>query len=1163
MKKYTYGIASGFIVVLILTFFSGAFAENKSGKGSRLSKTSLKAGDAYRMQINNVDLPLNREGVIADVQFGGDAGGHFDGKVFLFSSGFFLSGYTNGQLWANGVASASRVQDYVPGTIASGRNDPRAQLYVVSKEDGDFAQSWIDWQDAVALGADFYDGDGDSVYNPVDLNSNGIWDPNEDRPDLLGDQTVWCVYNDAVDPALRTWIGNNPQGIEIRQTVFGYASAGLLGNLVFVRYNLLNTGSKAPTLDSVYFGVWADPDLGDHLNDLVGSDTTLNAGYVYDKGADAVYGPNSPCFLIDFFQGPVAYIPGETYTDVNANGIYDAGDTPITTAYDVKGQIMGVDTLMGAKNLGLSSFVHYIQSHPDIGDPDNHIEARYYMLGRNQQGQFLDPCNWTFGSVAGGVNCALVNNKFWYSGDPVANRGWINTNPADERQMSNTGPFTLEAGKPVNIVVAYVVGRGASSLQSVNEAKRISTFAQFIYDNNFRTPPTPPAVRPVVTTSDDVIDITWDTRRQVTFSDSTVAWNIKFEGYNIWAYRTNTTAETVNNIPNKMLLTSYDLNNFIHDVYKQNAQTQAVLLQYAQSDSVNQLPYSIYADSATGQIRLRITEDPFTGGPIIKGKPYYFAITSYALNYDALINRDQAAFGTPGDYMISGAAFAGESENIPQIITVVAGSDIYSPPGDGDPAQQVQGISSGQVTFDVVDKTKLTGQTYKVEFIIDSASVMYQPFWRLTNESSGQVLIDRAKEYSYGSTEISSTLEREGFILRVQDVVPTLGAPQLTASLDSVTKPFDVARASGVYYVGKDIPQASAVPAGTGLNGLSPLQSSFIRADQLRRVELRFGEAGKAYRYLNGYIGSALQRRSAYTYAAGVTAADTAGKGAVGLLGQGFVDVPFTAWVVDSVTQETRQLAVGFIEKSPVSPLFGNPDGQWTPGDSIRRSGEYIVIFNEPYTAEPSNVIFTGGAFGASTVWADLKGYAAPAEAPLDPVSRSKAQSPWFNALYVVGLETLPGQTVQGGTLTIPVAAYPYTNNDVFRFTTTPGGELSAEEKRQLFERVNVFPNPLFAFNPGTSYNNENPDEPFVTFSNLPQNIDIRIFTLSGSLIRTLTTQDKGGGPASPFLRWNLLNEEGLRVASGMYIAIVNSPEFGEKILKFAIIMPQKQIQRF
>jgi hypothetical protein len=107
-----------------------------------------------------------------------------------------------------------------------------------------------------------------------------------------------------------------------------------------------------------------------------------------------------------------------------------------------------------------------------------------------------------------------------------------------------------------------------------------------------------------------------------------------------------------------------------------------------------------------------------------------------------------------------------------------------------------------------------------------------------------------------------------------------------------------------------------------------------------------------------------------------------------------------------------------------------------------------------------------------------------------------------------------------------------------------------------------VYPNPLYGFNPLTSYTNGNPDEPFVTFTNLPQDIEVKIYSLSGTLLRTLSTDDKSS-PTSPFLRWDLQNESGLRVASGMYLAIVSSPIYGDKILKFAIIMPQKQIQRF
>ena len=73
-------------------------------------------GDAYYLFINNIDMPLNRTGVIADVWIPpNNPGGKFNDTTFLFSAGFFLSGYADGQLWANAVASASLVEDYRTG----------------------------------------------------------------------------------------------------------------------------------------------------------------------------------------------------------------------------------------------------------------------------------------------------------------------------------------------------------------------------------------------------------------------------------------------------------------------------------------------------------------------------------------------------------------------------------------------------------------------------------------------------------------------------------------------------------------------------------------------------------------------------------------------------------------------------------------------------------------------------------------------------------------------------------------------------------------------------------------------------------------------------------------------------------------------------------------
>jgi len=499
-----------FIVVVLLSL--GFLGDDKKGvsppkpiyKGTSTLESG-KNGDAYAMEINNIYLPMNRKGIIADVNIpppaGNGSGGQFAGGTFLFSSGFFLSGNSAGQPWANAVASATLVEDYIQGTVEGGRDDPNAVMYVLNSQDEPFGQSWQDWIDAVALGADYHDGDGNGEYSPVDRNGNGKWEPDEDRPDLIGDETVWCVYHDGIVAALRRWNTVSPKGIEIRQSVFAFASAGAIGNIVFVRFRFKYVGldpSDPDQLDEVYFGVWADPDVGDATDDVVGVDVPRNAGYTYNNTPDAVYGNQVPCFMIDFFSGPRSYIPGETFVDNNGNGVYDEGDTPIDTAFSVRGQIKGIAEFPGAMNLPISSFVEYINGDPNLNDPSNKEEARNYMLGLDRVGDAPDPCDFAFGNGPF-PGCETTDPRFWFSGDPVTGDGWLNVMNVDQRQMTNTGPIILRKETPENpdveneIIVAYVVGRGETPLEGITKAREIDDGAQNIFDLNFLAPSPPPS----------------------------------------------------------------------------------------------------------------------------------------------------------------------------------------------------------------------------------------------------------------------------------------------------------------------------------------------------------------------------------------------------------------------------------------------------------------------------------------------------------------------------------------------------------------------------------------------------------------------------------------------------------------------------------------------
>lgn len=84
----------------------------------------------------------------------------------------------------------------------------------------------------------------------------------------------------------------------------------------------------------------------------------------------------------------------------------------------------------------------------------------------------------------------------------------------------------------------------------------------------------------------------------------------------------------------------------------------------------------------------------------------------------------------------------------------------------------------------------------------------------------------------------------------------------------------------------------------------------------------------------------------------------------------------------------------------------------------------------------------------------------------------------------------------------------------------------------------------------------------FVTFSHLPQKAKIQIFTLNGELVRTLNHVDETGTTARTYERWDLRNESGLPVASGMYIARVEIEGVGARILKLAIIQPEERATR-
>ncbi len=1096
------------IALILVSLLFIAFSSSGDKNKGKLNKPGDHIGDAYLLQINRITLPLNSRGIIANVRVGDTPeGGFFDGKGFLFSGGFYMSGKNGAIVWTNANASASRTEDYLPGTVQGfldDQNDPRFHIYVVNSKDEPFGNSWQEWRDAVDLGAYFYDGDDDGIYNPTDKNGNGKWDADEDMPDLLGDETIWCVYNDAQDALLRRFTDQDPVGIEIRQTVWAYADSNHLGNVVFVRWSINNSGTVADVFDSVYFGAWADADLGDFNDDLVGSDTTLMAGYTYNNGPDNDYGINPPCFVISLLQGAKV----------------ETGN-PDDMAFNVKGPNLGVDTILGAVNLPMTSFIHYISSHPTQGDPDNLIQARNYLTGRNQRGDIVDPCNWAFGKVEG-EDCALIDKRFMYSGDPVADKGWLNTAPFDQRQMSNTGPFTLEKDKPVDIIVAYVVGRSTSTLLSISVAKRISRIAQIDFKNNYTLPAPLPQVIPAIKTTDNSIELIWETSDHLAYREAGRGSDIMFESYEVNMHETNSLAEEINGRQNTILIASYDVANDIKVILLEDPLSLQRNIIYTGGI---QLDSATYSDPAKGRISFIITTDPFTGSPLINGRPYFISIVPVSYNREELIKLD--AFGK---YLIPGTAVIGRSEGTSAILSdgvspygIVPGKDTYTPFRSGIKADHISGTSESIVTYDVKDKSKTTDHEYEVSFVLDSELAdnahLYELYFSITDLTASEVLVDSSKNYNEGSlTDMVG-----GAVVNIEWLQPEIRsianyyASTGTPWFDNDTIPYRV----GTWYMGKDVVDPLRFPAA-----IHPTNKSKItRALDMKSVELRFGETGKAYRYLRKL------NSIAYKFAGD----------------SGFVDVPFQAWAVDKNSRTEYQLAVGFTESALDSDTLGNPDGIYEPGTDVFGSKEYIIIFNSPYDPEGNAYAYTG----RSVSWANLGGgyNLSTGDPRFNDSLKAIAKSPYFDALYVSGIQRAVGQETAEMTgiysIEIPSILKP---EDRYRFKVNL--DITADTEKDLFNKINVFPNPLFANNPVTAYTGESGQ--YVTFSFLPNEATIKIYSLAGHLIRSLEKNDE-----SPYMKWDLKNEFGKRVGSGMYLAIVSNFRLGEKILKFAIIQPK------
>ena len=111
-----------------------------------------------------------------------------------------------------------------------------------------------------------------------------------------------------------------------------------------------------------------------------------------------------------------------------------------------------------------------------------------------------------------------------------------------------------------------------------------------------------------------------------------------------------------------------------------------------------------------------------------------------------------------------------------------------------------------------------------------------------------------------------------------------------------------------------------------------------------------------------------------------------------------------------------------------------------------------------------------------------------------------------------------------------------------FNTTDIAAGVRLSDVASDALDLIRVVPNPYYAF---SRYEQSQLDN-IVKITNLPDRCDVHIYTTSGTKIRTFRKDN-----TLPFLEWDLTNDYGIPIASGVYIIHVDAGERGNKVLKW------------
>lgn len=246
------------------------------------------------LSFNNTSAIVNNNGTFFHDYTNGISG-YTVPKVNAAKSIFFMNLMAMGTDANNqlrGALSDYTHSDFQPGPIGSDYTSTEyhtkyeTSLWKVTRSDIEYhIAHWNDSGYQAPLSIQEWPGNGDTsnaesmqLAPYFDADNNGIYDfSNGDYPIIRGDEAVYCIVNDdKVHPS-----GVGRIGLELHLMFYQYSSVDQdVNHTTFINARLFNRGTQ--TLYDFHIGSLIDFDLGNPMDDYLGTAPAHNLAYVYN-----------------------------------------------------------------------------------------------------------------------------------------------------------------------------------------------------------------------------------------------------------------------------------------------------------------------------------------------------------------------------------------------------------------------------------------------------------------------------------------------------------------------------------------------------------------------------------------------------------------------------------------------------------------------------------------------------------------------------------------------------------------------------------------------------------------------------------------------------------------------------------------------------------------